>query len=235
MNMTYINWLLGELKVLVQKGVITQDVSNKISCYYKQEYEQQVAETQIQNTVEKPQSSSDDSIYKQINSRSKTSSKKQSYIRVEHIPVLLSIIAGVLISAGVISLIAYNWHVIPRTVKAAVAFVLLLAVQAFGCTVFFRKSLSEKAHLRELASLVWALLFGGLVAFISQICRLPGNTSGFVFIWAVSSILLTYSFKSIATFFIALVQICSYAIVCRTSGGAIAGFYLLFATLIPFA
>ncbi|MBR1912381.1 MAG: DUF2157 domain-containing protein [Treponema sp.] len=235
MNVVYVNWLLEELKVLVQKGVISQDVSNKMSSYYRQEYERQVAETQIKSTVEKPQNSSDKSIYDQINSRSKTSSKKESYIRAEHIPVLLSIIAGVLISAGIISLIAYNWHVIPRTVKAAVAFVLLLGIQSFGCIVFFRKSLFEKAHLRELSSLLWSLLFGGVVAFISQICRLPGNTSGFIFIWAASSILLTYSFKSIATFFIALVQICSYAIVCRTSGGAIAGFYLLFATLVPFA
>ena len=238
MNMAYINWLLGELKVLVQKGVITQDVSNKISCYYRQEYEQHVAETQIQGTVEKPQpvpASSDDSIYKQINSRSKASSKKGPSIRTEQISVLLSIIAGVLISAGGISLIAYNWNVIPRMVKAAVAFILLLAVQAFCCTVFFRKPLYEKAHLRELASVLWSLLFGGLVSFISQICRLPGNASAFVFVWAVSTVLLTYSFKSIPAFFIALVQICSYAIVCRTSGGAIAGFYLLFAALVPFA
>lgn len=238
MNAAYINWLLEELKVLVQKGVITQDVSKKISSYYRYEYERQVSETQIRSTVgnsEPTVTSSNSSIYQQINSRAKSSSKKVPDIRAEHIPVLLSIIAGILISAGVISLIAYNWNVIPRTLKAVVAFVLLLAVQSFGCIVFLKKSLYEKAHFRELASVVLSLLFGGSVAFISQICRLPGNASGFVFIWAVSSILLTYSFKSIATFFIALVQICSYAIVCRTSGGAIAGFYLLFATLVPFA
>ncbi|MCR5762718.1 MAG: DUF2157 domain-containing protein [Treponema sp.] len=237
MNIVYINWLFNELKVLVQKGIITKDVADKISSYYKNEYELQVSENQMQVTVEKSDKniSSEKSIYKEINSRNRTSAKKNYRIRAEHIPMILSLIAAVLISAGVISLIAYNWNAIPRTVKAAVAFALLLITQGAGCYVFFKKSYFSKIYCRELTSVLWSLLFGGLVAFVSQICRLPGNAAGFAFIWSVSSVLLTYAFRSTATFVIALMQSCAYVFLSRSLGGTVGGFYLLFASLVPFA
>ena len=59
--------------------------------------------------------------------------------------------------------------------------------------------------IRESYSVFWALLFGGIVAFVSQIFRFGGNTSSFLFVWAASSIIITYLFKAHTTYFLSLV------------------------------
>lgn len=245
MEKVHIDWLLGELKVLVEKGVVSSEVSTKISDYYKNA--ESSATPAQSNAVEKEAPSAKesvtaagekkdgDNIYKLFNERNKKSAPTIPALTTEQIPVVLSVMASILIAAGVISLIAYNWNAIPRFAKAVAAFVMLLAVQGLGCLVFFKKNLICKKHWREGSAVLWSLLFGGVVAFISQICRLPGNTSGFFFVWSISSILIMYAMNSTGVFFFALAQSVAYALSYNSAGGGAFGFYLLFAAIFPFA
>ena len=245
MEKVHVDWLLGELKVLVEKGVVSSEVSTKISDYYKNA--ESSATPAQSNAVEKEAPSAKesvtaagekkdgDNIYKLINERNKKSAPTIPALTTEQIPVVLSVMASILIAAGVISLIAYNWNAIPRFAKAVAAFVMLLAVQGLGCLVFFKKNLICKKHWREGSAVLWSLLFGGAVAFISQICRLPGNTSGFFFVWSISSILIMYAMNSTGVFFFALAQSVAYALSYNSAGGGAFGFYLLFAAIFPFA
>ena len=245
MEKVHVDWLLGELKVLVEKGVVSSEVSSKISDYYKNA--ESSATPAQSNAVEKEAPSAKesvtaagekkdgDNIYKLINERNKKSAPTIPALTTEQIPVVLSVMASILIAAGVISLIAYNWNAIPRFAKAVAAFVMLLAVQGLGCLVFFKKNLICKKHWREGSAVLWSLLFGGAVAFISQICRLPGNTSGFFFVWSISSILIMYAMNSTGVFFFALAQSVAYALSYNSAGGGAFGFYLLFAAIFPFA
>jgi len=245
MEKVHVDWLLGELKVLVEKGVVTNEVSTKISDYYKNA--ESSATPAQSNAVEKEAPSAKesvtaagekkdgDNIYKLFNERNKKSAPTIPALTTEQIPVVLSVMASILIAAGVISLIAYNWNAIPRFAKAVAAFVMLLAVQGLGCLVFFKKNLICKKHWREGSAVLWSLLFGGAVAFISQICRLPGNTSGFFFVWSISSILIMYAMNSTGVFFFALAQSVAYALSYNSAGGGAFGFYLLFAAIFPFA
>lgn len=245
MEKVHVDWLLGELKVLVEKGVVSSEVSTKISDYYKNA--ESSATPAQSNAVEKEAPSAKesvtaagkkkdgDNIYKLFNERNKKSAPTIPALTTEQIPVVLSVMASILIAAGVISLIAYNWNAIPRFAKAVAAFVMLLAVQGLGCLVFFKKNLICKKHWREGSAVLWSLLFGGVVAFISQICRLPGNTSGFFFVWSISSILIMYAMNSTGVFFFALAQSVAYALSYNSAGGGAFGFYLLFAAIFPFA
>ncbi|MBQ2356174.1 MAG: DUF2157 domain-containing protein [Treponema sp.] len=245
MEKVHVDWLLGELKVLVEKGVVSSEVSTKISDYYKNA--ESSATPAQSNAVEKEAPSAKesvtaagekkdgDNIYKLFNERNKKSAPTIPALTTEQIPVVLSVMASILIAAGVISLIAYNWNAIPRFAKAVAAFVMLLAVQGLGCLVFFKKNLICKNHWREGSAVLWSLLFGGAVAFISQICRLPGNTSGFFFVWSISSILIMYAMNSTGVFFFALAQSVAYALSYNSAGGGAFGFYLLFAAIFPFA
>lgn len=245
MEKVHVDWLLGELKVLVEKGVVSSEVSTKISDYYKNA--ESSATPAQSNAVEKEAPSAKesvtaagekkdgDNIYKLFNERNKKSAPTIPALTTEQIPVVLSVMASILIAAGVISLIAYNWNAIPRFAKAVAAFVMLLAVQGLGCLVFFKKNLICKKHWREGSAVLWSLLFGGAVAFISQICRLPGNTSGFFFVWSISSILIMYAMNSTGVFFFALAQSVAYALSYNSAGGGAFGFYLLFAAIFPFA
>ena len=245
MEKVHVDWLLGELKVLVEKGVVSSEVSTKISDYYKNA--ESSATPAQSNAVEKEAPSAKesvtaadekkdgDNIYKLFNERNKKSAPTIPALTTEQIPVVLSVMASILIAAGVISLIAYNWNAIPRFAKAVAAFVMLLAVQGLGCLVFFKKNLICKKHWREGSAVLWSLLFGGVVAFISQICRLPGDTSGFFFVWSISSILIMYAMNSTGVFFFALAQSVAYALSYNSAGGGAFGFYLLFAAIFPFA
>ncbi|MBO4386200.1 MAG: DUF2157 domain-containing protein [Treponema sp.] len=242
MEKVHVDWLLDELKVLVQKGVVSNEVSSKISDYYKKAESsegQKVSPEKEAVTVKAgekaAEKNSGGSIYKIINERNKKSAPNIPTITTEQIPVVLSVMASILIAAGVISLIAYNWNAIPRFAKAVAAFVMLLAVQALSCFVMFKKDLFCKKHWREGSAVLWSLLFGGAVAFISQICRLPGNTSAFLFVWSISSILIMYAMNSTGVFFIALAQSVAYALSYSQYGGGAFGFYFLFAAIFPFA
>ena len=102
-----------------------------------------------------------------------------------------------------------------------------------GIAVFLklrRKNLSLRA--REGFSLFWALLFGGIVAFVSQIYKFPSDTASFLLVWALSSVLITYVFKSSAVFILAQIQIFAYMIAAWDS--SLLYFYVLVLALFPF-
>ena len=145
--------------------------------------------------------------------------KKSSKLSVS---VILTVIAGILISTGIISLIAYNWAAIPRLAKAITAIILLLATQITGI-ILVKSGKAEQTKIRESYSIFWALLFGGIVAFVSQIFRFAGNTSTFLFVWAASSIIITYLFKAHTSYFLSLVLT-----ICFCFSGVSSELYILF-------
>lgn len=252
MDSYHVFWLLDELKTLTQKQVITEEAAKRIADYYAQASEVPAPAASVLPEQLPPQPAADGgtvhagntanagrrpSLYGEINRRSARAKKPPLFqgFSVRSIPVLLSVIAAILIASGVISLIAYNWYAIPRMAKALSAFMLLLTVQAGGIIVYASAKRFAKPVWQEGMALLWALLFGGVLAYISQVCRLPGNTAAFLLVWSVSSILLTYAMRSVSVFVLSLLLSSAYAVVAAAGEGEPALFYLLFAALCPFA
>lgn len=245
MDTYHVFWLLDELDVLAKKRVITEETAKRIADYYAaQSGSASPSAAEAASPAESASSSpsapavtdmAQKNIYADINKRVAAEKSRLKAIDVASIPVILSVIAAILIAAGVISLTAYNWNAIPRTVKAVFAFVLLLAVQAGGVVVSVREKLFSRTAWREGTAVLWSLMFGGVVAFISQICRLPGDTASFLLVWAVSSILLTYAMRSLGAFAVSLILLPAYVFACDGVGGPTFFFCLLFASLCPFA
>ncbi len=252
MDSYHVYWLLDELQALVKNEVINEETARKIAAYYAPQSE---SSSGTGPAAAVPASSGagvvDDGPVPVgaspavpppapgVKKGRQDVGKKKALLTVASIPVLLSVTAAVLISAGVISLIAYNWSAIPRTAKAVFAFVLLLAIQTGGSFVFVQSGMKQgrfsKDSWREGVAVLWSLMFGGVVAFISQICRLPGDTTSFLLVWSVSSILLTYAMQSVGAFVISLLLSASYVVSCGSGGGMALLFYLLFAALCPFS
>ncbi|MBO7420902.1 MAG: DUF2157 domain-containing protein, partial [Spirochaetaceae bacterium] len=178
MNTYFVDWLLKELPVLIEKNVISDETAEKISQYYEEQKNLEESNRKLQ-------------LLKQ---------KEEERLRLsKRLPVILTVLASLLIAGGIISLIAYNWAAISRFAKSIAAVSMLLITQ--GIAVFLklrRKNLSLRA--REGFSLFWALLFGGILAFVSQIYKFPSDTASFLLVWALSSVLITYVFKSSAVF-----------------------------------
>lgn len=251
MDSYHVFWLLDELKTLTQKQVITEETAGRIADYYAQASEAPAPAASVLPEQLPPQPADGGTVHAgnadktgrelsphgETDRRSARAKKPPLFqgFSVKSIPVLLSVIAAILIASGVISLIAYNWYAIPRMTKALSAFVLLLAVQAGGIIVYASAKRLAKPVWQEGMALLWAILFGGVVAYISQVCRLPGNTAAFLLVWSLSSILLTYAMRSVSVFVLSLLLSSAYAVAAATGEGEPALFYLLFAALCPFA
>ena len=210
MNTYFVDWLLKELPVLIEKNVISNETAEKISQYYEEQKTLEESNRKLQQLKQ----------------------KEEERLRLsKRLPVILTVLASLLIAGGIISLIAYNWAAISRLAKSIAAVSMLLITQ--GIAVFLklrRKNLSLRA--REGFSLFWALLFGGIVAFVSQIYKFPSDTASFLLVWALSSVLITYIFRSTAVFILAQIQIFAYMIAAWDS--SLLYIYVLVLALFPF-
>lgn len=170
------------------------------------------------------------------NPDSKVDSKKSlesQRKKINWVPVILMIASCVLVVGGLISLIAYNWAFISRTTKIICAILILLGIQA-AVLIFKFKGKMEKASVRESLGLGWALLFGAVIAFISQTLRLPSDTSSFIALWAVSSILVLYPTKSDSVFFLTLILGIAFIASTKHYEDSSSLIYLIFAALVPY-
>lgn len=210
MNNYCVEWLLKELSVLIEKNVISDETAENITRYYEEQKKLAEDERKLQQAR----------------------LKQEEKLRLaKRLPVILTVLASLLIAGGIISLIAYNWAAISRLAKSIVAVSMLLLVQ--GVAVFLKLGKKELSlRTREGVSLFWAILFGAIVAFVSQIYKFPSDTASFLFVWALSSVLITYIFESSATFVLTQVLIFSYMIAAWDS--SLLGIYVLVLALFPF-
>lgn len=201
-----IYWFLGQLSTLKENNIIDDSTEGKLTEYYRRQI---------------------DIIKNQNDEKNKNRGFKA-------VIVILSIISSIFISGGIILLIAYNWRAIPRSVKTFCAFLILLTPQILS--LYFtslRKDRITKG-LSEGLGLLWAVLFGGMVAFIGQIYKLPSNFGSFMLIWALSTLIIAYIFRSLSSFTLFLVMIVTHTIYSQSTEGVGILFYPLFFSIIPF-
>jgi uncharacterized membrane protein len=84
------------------------------------------------------------------------------------------------IAAGIISLIAANWHMIPPTVKLINYFTIQTAM-----ALLVLKYLSRTGIIRECAITLFALLFFAGIALVGQVYNLVSSGYPALFFWAV--------------------------------------------------
>lgn len=210
MNNYCVEWLLKELPILIEKNVISVETAENITRYYEEQKKLAEDERKLQQAR----------------------LKQEEKLRLaKRLPVILTVLASLLIAGGIISLIAYNWAAISRLAKSIAAVSMLLLVQ--GVAVFLKFGKKElPLRAREGFSLFWAILFGAIVAFVSQIYKFPSDTASFLFVWALSSVLITYIFESSAVFILAQIQIIAYMIAAWDS--SLLGIYVLVLAFFPF-
>ena len=110
---------------------------------------------------------------------------------------IFSILATILICGGIILIIGYNWSNIPRSYKTILAFLLLMIPQVLCFYYLFIRKKELSIATKETLAGFWAIGFGTTIAFIGQIYQLPENTTAFLFIWAMSTLVILYIFDSI--------------------------------------
>lgn len=131
------------------------------------------------------------------------------------VPLVLSIISAVLIGAGIISLIAYNWASISRVSKTVWAFIIafLPVVLLIPSAVKPEKEgFLYKKVTKELLACLWVILAGGAIEFLCQIYLLPMSWATVFLLWFVISLLVLVSTKSYGALGLTAILLAAYCI-----------------------
>jgi len=109
--------------------------------------------------------------------------------------MVVGAVGSLLIGAGLIAVLAYNWDEFPRWVRLVLAFGPLAASQAVSGWVLWKND-NAKPWMRESAALVQTLAIGAAMALVSQIYNLPGQWTDLIFWWCVVAVPLAWVLKS---------------------------------------
>lgn len=105
---------------------------------------------------------------------------------------ILAILAAALFGAALLLLVAANWEAIPRLVRVAGIFIVILAGYTGGAILKGR----DHAALAEGLWIVAAVAFGGGIALIGQMYHLSGDEADALFVWALGTALAAAALRS---------------------------------------
>lgn len=110
--------------------------------------------------------------------------------------IIFSGIGAVVIGLGIILLLAYNWHAIPKFGKLGLIFGALSAAHITGQWLF--RHTDWRRQLGESFSLLGTMLFGAGIWLIAQVYHIDEHyPNGFLF-WAIGALALARTMPSVA-------------------------------------
>jgi len=112
--------------------------------------------------------------------------------------VIVSFIGAVLVSAGIVLLIAANWADIPRGVKLAAGLILMLGAHGGGW--WLREKRQDYPKTGEALHLIGSLLFLGNIALVGQIYHLSSRPANAFLLWCIGIAALPWLLRSAAQF-----------------------------------
>lgn len=186
-----VEWLKGQIDEWKKNLIIDEETASRINNYYLQEKSKNnpsvlnVLNNDYQNLLEK----------QRLEKTTKPSKTKNTFV----VPLVLSIISAVLIGAGIISLIAYNWVSISRVTKTVWAFIIALIPAVLLIPSFIKpekQGVLYKQLTKELLASLWVILAGGAIEFLCQIYLLPMSWETVFLLWFLISCLVFITTRS---------------------------------------
>lgn len=125
--------------------------------------------------------------------------------------LIMGALGALLIGAGLIAVIGYNWDDFTRPVRLLFAFLPLLGSQIFSFIVL-RKGDSAAAWVRETGAMLQTMATGACIALVSQIYNLGGQWPDFLFAWFLLSLPLVWLMRSTSVAIFYLIAIAEWSI-----------------------
>jgi len=146
--------------------------------------------------------------------------------------MLFSILGAFLIGLGIILLLAHNWEMMSRPVRAALSFAPLIAGQALAGWTLLRRS--DSMAWREGSATFLALAVGACIALIAQTYHISGDTSAFVLTWVLLGAPLIYVLNATTVALLYIAGVTAWAGAARFEDGQALLFWPLAAFLAPY-
>jgi uncharacterized membrane protein len=139
--------------------------------------------------------------------------------------VIFSVLAALLIGAGVILLLAHNWSEMSRSWRTALAFVPLVLTQALAVWVMAQRRSS--LAWREGAATIWMLAIPAGIALVDQTYHVGGSLDDFLLAWALLGLPVMFLLDAVTPVLIYLAVTLFWAGYADLEGGAQAWLWLL--------
>ena len=124
--------------------------------------------------------------------------------------MVFGVLGALLVSMGVILILAHNWDDLARSVKTIIAFIPLLAGQLL-CTYTLIKKPESKVW-REASTTILFFAVGTSISLVSQIYNIPGNIDSFLLTWIWLTAPLIYIMRSSMGSLLVLGALTSYGL-----------------------
>ncbi|HUR31221.1 MAG TPA: DUF2157 domain-containing protein, partial [Saprospiraceae bacterium] len=108
--------------------------------------------------------------------------------------IVFGIFGALLVSLGIILILAHNWDDLSRGVKTVIAFIPLLFGQAVCAYTLIKKK--ESVAWREASSAFLVISIGACISLISQIYNISGSISEFLLTWILLTLPIMYVMRS---------------------------------------
>ncbi len=105
---------------------------------------------------------------------------------------ILAMMAALLFGAAILLFVASNWEDIPRLVRVAALFAVILAGYVGGAVLKMR----DQAAIGEALWIVAAAAFGGSIALIGQMYHLTGDEASAIVTWGIGTALAAVALRS---------------------------------------
>ena len=105
---------------------------------------------------------------------------------------ILAMMAAILFAAALLIFVAANWEALPRLLRVAMLFSVILAFYAGGAAL----KLSGREAAGEGAWVVAAAAFGAAIALIAQIYHISGDEARAMFAWGAGTALAAVALRS---------------------------------------
>jgi uncharacterized membrane protein len=105
---------------------------------------------------------------------------------------ILAMMAALLFGAAILLFVASNWEDIPRLVRVAALFAVILAGYVGGAVLKMR----DQAAIGEALWIVAAAAFGGSIALIGQMYHLTGDEASAMVTWGIGTALAAVALRS---------------------------------------
>ncbi len=144
--------------------------------------------------------------------------------------IIFGILGAILVSLGIILILAHNWDSLSRSIKTVIAFIPLVAGQAIcGYTLLKRQ---ESVTWREAGSAFLFFSVGACIGLLSQIYNVSGNLASYLFTWMLLCVPVIYVMRSSMTSLLYIAGITWYACEIGYWGHSTHGTYIYWGMLL---
>jgi len=123
--------------------------------------------------------------------------------------IVFGILGAILVSLGIILILAHNWDELSRSVKTVIAFLPLVIGQMICGYTLLKKE--NSVTWREAGSAFLFISIGACISLLGQIYNIPGNLSSFLYTWMLLCVPLIYVMRSSVASLLYLIGITWYA------------------------